>query len=319
MEKHPNPVLSICIPTYNRVNFLTYNLNLLADIIYSNKLFDDIIIIVADNSSTDNTVSVVKAKIEEFNKINFRLYCHDKNIGGSNNVVFTVSKAETEFCMTLGDDDYINSKYLTTILDKIKNEKELYCIIPAVQSINPDKSLMTGKGRDLNQKSRLYKKGFKSCCHNIGRATQLSGLVFRKEEVIENYIKNEMNNLYGQVFFILSNCLKGYALHLTDYPVLVTQTVQSNKAWDYGTNCLLLDQFENCIYLDLSYIKVSILEMISIFQTRYLLRTIKISGLLEIIKDKKTTIPASICLLLFMPVVLFEKYLKKIYWKLIKR
>jgi glycosyltransferase involved in cell wall biosynthesis len=312
------PLLSICIPTYNRINDLSYNLQILIEIIETNNLYDDIIIIISDNCSPDNTESIVREKMKDLEKIQIKLFRQRTNIG-ANNMIFTVNNAPTEYCMLLGDDDYISAPYLIGVLNEIKNNENLTSILPAYQAIYPDKRYIQGGGRDLNCKTKYYKEGFRNCRANIRRATQMSGIVFKKKGVIEKYTLSNMNNLYPQIFFVLLNCLKGKTLHFTDYPVLVTQVDQSKKYWTYGDDGLLKDKFENCVNLGLSTLKISILEIILIFGSRYLLRDIGFKIIPKMLRNKNTTFLAGCFLFLFMPYIICEKYMKIVYWKISRK
>ena len=309
-------ILTICIPTYNRINDLTYSIRIIKDIIESKNLHKDVSVIISDNCSPDNSYSSIVQEISSYNRIQIKVFKQDSNIGGTKNMIFTINEACSESCMLLGDDDYINADYLTRVVHEIKSNKSISCIFPAYQNIYPDKSYIKGLGRDLNKRTRYYQKGFYSCCANIGRAGQLSGLTFRKEGLTELFTEKGMNNLYPQIFFMMKNCLIGNSLNLVDFPVLVTHIPQVQKDWDYGDDGLLPDQFENCNNLDLSLIKYSILQIILITKAKYALRDMKYKNISNIIKNKKTTFITVCFLIPYMPYIKFEKLIKKIYWKL---
>ena len=311
-------ILTICIPTYNRINDLTYSIRIIKDIIESKNLHEDVSVIISDNFSPDNSYNIITKEISDYNKIWIKVFKQDSNIGGTKNMIFTINEAESEYCMLLGDDDYINADYLTRVVHEIKNNKSITCIFPSNQAIYPDKTYVKGLGRDLRKKTRYHKKGFLNCCTNIGRTSQMSGLVFRKNGLVELFSKRKMDNLYPQTFFMMVNCLNGKSLHIVDYPVLISHIPQSQKDWDYGNNGLLLDKFENCINLDLSFIKYSILEIIVIMQTKYLLRKLSYNNIFKVVKDKKTSFLAGGFLLIYMPYIKTELFIKKIYWRLKK-
>jgi glycosyltransferase involved in cell wall biosynthesis len=77
-----NPILSICIPTYNRASYLEATLHS----IVSQKTFqktDHVEIIIADNCSEDNTREVSEKYVEIYsNKI--RYYRNSENLGDTN-------------------------------------------------------------------------------------------------------------------------------------------------------------------------------------------------------------------------------------------
>lgn len=73
------PILSICIPTYNRADILKKTLSE----IVNNKGFDnDIEIVISDNCSTDHTQNVVEEFITNYSNIKY--YRNEKNIREKN-------------------------------------------------------------------------------------------------------------------------------------------------------------------------------------------------------------------------------------------
>jgi glycosyltransferase involved in cell wall biosynthesis len=73
------PLLSICIPTYNRA----YILKITLKSIVTNIGFDnDVEVVISDNSSTDNTQEVVQEFAEKYHNIKY--FCNQKNIKDEN-------------------------------------------------------------------------------------------------------------------------------------------------------------------------------------------------------------------------------------------
>lgn len=114
----PNgPLLSICIPTYNRAEFLP-------------ELFDSIIrgiseitesgassnveVVVSDNASTDNTKQV----IEDYrDKLNIKYVMHENNVGPDLNFLAVIEAANGQFCWLMGSDDIIEVNGLKCVFD----------------------------------------------------------------------------------------------------------------------------------------------------------------------------------------------------------
>ena len=106
-------ILSICIPTYNRVNQLD---NCLNSILISKKNVDnfDFEICVSDNNSEGDTESIIKKYNKEL-KIKYNR--NEKNLGFAINGIKSISMAEGEFSWMIGNDDLI----LPKTLSKLKN------------------------------------------------------------------------------------------------------------------------------------------------------------------------------------------------------
>ncbi len=113
-------ILSICIPTYNRANYLN---NCLHSIIRCNhdkaKKFQ---VCVSDNCSTDNTKLVVK-KAAKF--LNIKYMKNSVNIGVHLNFLKVVSMADTEFVWMLGDDDLLMPYAIDRVFDLIEKNQNI--------------------------------------------------------------------------------------------------------------------------------------------------------------------------------------------------
>lgn len=104
------PLLSICIPTYNREIYLRECL----ESIYHSDLDNRIEIIVSDNFSTDQTLMV----LEEFKDLlPIRWIIQDSNIGADRNFDAIVLEARGEYCWLLGSDDIITASAIPRLIE----------------------------------------------------------------------------------------------------------------------------------------------------------------------------------------------------------
>lgn len=110
----PNPILSICIPTYSRANYLRDALESIYRQLNS-ELSQMVEVVVADNASRDNTEQVMK---EFADKIDRLVYVKNpENIGFDGNVDVAVRSAHGNYCWYLGDDDAIINGALSHMVD----------------------------------------------------------------------------------------------------------------------------------------------------------------------------------------------------------
>jgi len=125
--ENKRPLLSICIPTYNRSRYLKSNLLAIFNQV---KGKDDIEIIISNNCSTDETESVAKPYLN----IPFvKYYKQVENIGGIKNILKLAKEyANGEFCWIIGDDDFIVKgaiERVITIIKKYPNIDYIYAKI----------------------------------------------------------------------------------------------------------------------------------------------------------------------------------------------
>jgi len=112
-----NILLSICIPTYNRAEYIGEAIeSILMQITPAIK--DKVEICVSDNASTDNTQEIVK-KYQDKNICKIIFYKNEKNLGADRNYLKVIEIANGEYCWWLGSDDALEVNTLSTLIEKI--------------------------------------------------------------------------------------------------------------------------------------------------------------------------------------------------------
>ena len=94
-----NPILSICIPTYNRGKF-AYDA---AMHILSAYKGDDIEVVISNNCSEDNTEEL----ISQINDPRLSYYANQENLGAAYNTHLTFLRAKGRFAYLTSDEDDI--------------------------------------------------------------------------------------------------------------------------------------------------------------------------------------------------------------------
>lgn len=104
------PYVSICIPTYNRVDSLRKCL-------FSalNQDYENLEIIVSDNGSSDGTEHFVTSLLAEHG--NIRYFRNPTNIGSSANFNRAKELSSSPYFMWLADDDWISDNYVSACMD----------------------------------------------------------------------------------------------------------------------------------------------------------------------------------------------------------
>ncbi|MDA9321671.1 glycosyltransferase [Gammaproteobacteria bacterium] len=119
------PIITICIPTYNRSKSLENCLNSIA--IASKNHFKQFEVCISDNGSTDKTRDVVK-NVETLFDIKY--HRNETNLGIPRNFLKVVSMAKGEFIWLLGDDDMLLpdtfDRLLPLIIDSEKDVDFFY-------------------------------------------------------------------------------------------------------------------------------------------------------------------------------------------------
>jgi hypothetical protein len=120
-------LLTIAIPTFNRVKYLRQTLNLLIAQVLNEKksLFE---ILVADNASNDGTDKLCSYYLTEYPGL-FQYIRHSQNLGFDSNLDSLFMKARGEYVLLHSDDDYPNDGALRTLMRIINSESSKPALI----------------------------------------------------------------------------------------------------------------------------------------------------------------------------------------------
>jgi len=165
----PKIIISFCIPTYHRGEFLYNTINHIL-MCKSN----EIEIIVSDNASPDNTEELMK-KIDDSR---VKYYRRSKNLGYDLNLINCIRKATGEYLFFLSDDDIVELKEIPWLIDIIKNKKNITQILGSVGDNRKD-----FKKVYIDLPDKYYKAGHDSLVNLYFKKTYLAGTILKKESL----------------------------------------------------------------------------------------------------------------------------------------
>lgn len=119
MKEEHLPILTICIPTYNRAKILRENLMGINEQL---KAIDtnEVELIVSDNCSPDNTFDVVASMKELGLPIVYNR--NEENIGADRNFLKCMHLARGKYVYLLGDDDFLEDNAIKRLLDVLRGK-----------------------------------------------------------------------------------------------------------------------------------------------------------------------------------------------------
>ncbi|MCH8328180.1 MAG: glycosyltransferase family 2 protein [Candidatus Marinimicrobia bacterium] len=234
-------LLSILIPTYNRRDDIFKNIAMLADYISTLNQSRDIQIIISDNASPDGTYTIITELIASRPEVAMTLIKQASNIGLEANALALLAAADTPYVMFCGDDDFLSIEYLRVVLEELESANPPTVIVPDFIRVTRE-GLILGQ-RNPEKKTTRYQKGKWNAAIRMYLGHQLSGLTLWREGLLEAYEQRRADNIYPFIFFLGFNMLRGELMHLTDFPVQVTEGAQ--KDWGYGADGLISDRVKN--------------------------------------------------------------------------
>jgi glycosyltransferase involved in cell wall biosynthesis len=116
------PLLTIAISSRNRAAKLDSQIRWAADGIDGR--WDQCQLLVADGASTDSTPDVCRKWKAELGE-NFTCVRQPENLGLVAGICFSIEQAAGEYVWTVGDDDFMQTDGVTTVLNALQEEREL--------------------------------------------------------------------------------------------------------------------------------------------------------------------------------------------------
>lgn len=112
------PLLSVCIPTYNRAKKLERAVQALIGGSYKN-----LEIIISDNASSDETQNFCGALGASDSRVKY--FRHTENQGPTKNFEFARDQATGKYFLWHGDDDYLDTDYIRTCVAELEQYPSL--------------------------------------------------------------------------------------------------------------------------------------------------------------------------------------------------
>ena len=108
-------LLSICIPTYNRLGYLK---DLLASLLpqISGALAERVELCVSDNHSTDGTTAYLASLAQQ----GVRCWTNVRNVGGDRNFLVCIQHARGEYVWLIGDDEIVPSDAVSRVVEILR-------------------------------------------------------------------------------------------------------------------------------------------------------------------------------------------------------
>ena len=148
--ENKQPVLSICIPIYNRINFLKRHLD---QYLKCKSLFDEKIhLFISDNCSKDNLQSLVNEYASK--GLNIEYSRNLENIGPDGNFIKCFNSAKGNYIWLLGSDDIPVDGFIERLVDILESNDYGYIFL---NHLCDDKKVIEyNDARDILQKINVW-------------------------------------------------------------------------------------------------------------------------------------------------------------------
>jgi len=186
-----NPLISICIPTFNRSSLLEKCLHSIYSQIGNDSLFE---VFVSNNNSSDNSEEVIHQYQSHYDNLTY--HKNEMNLGADKNIALTIEKSKGRYFLLHGDDDYFKENTLYPLLDVINKNTESSLLFINVLSHTNDVVIYHGINQFLQATSIA--------------ASFISSIIIRRDtfDQIEEpfkYMDTCFNQVYLQYMILLNN------------------------------------------------------------------------------------------------------------------
>ncbi|MFZ2202226.1 MAG: glycosyltransferase family 2 protein [Microgenomates group bacterium] len=140
------PLISVCIPNFNRADFLAKNLAAIG-----RQADRTIEVVISDNASTEDTRGVVGKFQNKFPNLKVRFHRNRTNVGFDKNVIRVVDLARGEYCWLLSNDDQILPGSLAKIKQVIHTKQPAFIFVNYSRFDNRVKKVTAARMVDLKR------------------------------------------------------------------------------------------------------------------------------------------------------------------------
>jgi len=202
--------ISICIPQYNRIQFLLKNLEIITRQQYKN-----IEVIISDDCSTDDTQAQL-TKLAPTYKYKLTYHRFSENQGYDRNLRKSIELASGDYVIVVGNDDSINDAYdLQNLVDFLTtNQYPEIGYANFIEEGNPTifrraaSTTVLGTGREIALQ-------YYSCFSFVG------GILFRRDKFLEFNTDKYDGSIYSQIYLATYMVSKGCRLFSISEPLVI--------------------------------------------------------------------------------------------------
>lgn len=255
-----NKILTVCIPTFNRIDFLKKQMSFFQSQIKKNdKILEKVAFIVSDNASIDNSAKY----LSQYRKNNnfFEFIVNSSNLGLVGNIAALLNSAGTDYVWFVSDDDELKDGVLEEVI-KIIHQNNRPEFVFMNYSLFGKKGFNGKAGYRVDSKEaalEVFQEAY-------GSLVFMSACVYKRRHLLD-LAKNKMFTwLSAPMLYSFYSCAKGPVFLSEDYWVYFN----SNNASYSGLKRILKLKFEEYIAIleslvSFGYDAKSVKKTISIF------------------------------------------------------
>ena len=234
----PLPKLSVCIPAYNRAQYLPP----LLDSILSQGYENLEIVISEDKSPQRLQIAEVVERYTQQGVNCIRYFENETTLGFDGNVRILFTRATGDYCVMMGNDDLLCPGALSVIGALLAQHPEVAVAIRSYGWFNDDPANVDQIVHQFPATS-IFAPGEDTAVTFFRRVGVLAGLVFRREDAVAVASDRFDGTLYYQVYLAAELLLRAHGLYIAD----TIAVCRENKP-DFGQSSVEKAKFKPGVY-----------------------------------------------------------------------
>jgi len=186
-RRRERPVMTICIPTYNRAADLARCLGTIFHQIGECTLIE---VLVSDNASPDRTQEVLKSYADAYPNANFRYWRNEEDIGAERNIVKLMDEARGDYILLHGDDDFFVDMTIMPLFNLVHRNRDSSVMF--IDVLNNSRSVDTFEGIEAFIGKASINAGFIS-------SILIEREMYRQIEDQSRFVGTGFNHIYLQL------------------------------------------------------------------------------------------------------------------------
>jgi abequosyltransferase len=215
------PLLSICIPSYNRKDSLIRLLETIDD----KTLYKINVFINEDKSPNQLLIREAINSFRERSNLEIHYRENVQNIGYDGNLQDLITRANGDFIMFMGDDDFFITENFDEYLKFLFNNRDLAYILRTYKTIHEDGSEELFK---YYTRTTFFPPGEKTYIELFRKSVFISGFCFKRKLALP-FITNEFNGtLLYQLYLVAELSLNNKCAYF-DLPITMMKNSMREK------------------------------------------------------------------------------------------
>ena len=216
-------ILSICMPTYNRLKYIQQALSPIINQI-DDKNADAVEILISNNASSDNTEHYIKEVIKNHPKLQIKYFCQTENIGAERNIYYVTNQAKGDWLCILSDDDVLLPGAIDKLLTLITNYPNFDAFCLNMYGFNQDSDPHQSSSPVFNIADDVILKNKDDALALLWvYITFLSVLVFRRDILANLDHSDKIGTFLRHSYIYLDSISKENGIYITKDPFIATR------------------------------------------------------------------------------------------------